>query len=77
MGISSVDLSDEEDGFGDSELTDTQEQDEGVADDLTTPINSRSGSGYCPGAAGDSRGYGSASLAEVLNGLPNLTAPAA
>ena len=34
MGVSSVDLSGEEDGFGDGELTDTQEQDEEVANDL-------------------------------------------
>ena len=37
MGVSSVDLSDEEDGFGDGELTDTQEHDEEVANDLRDP----------------------------------------
>ena len=43
IGISLVDLSDEEDGFGDGELTDAQEQDEEVANDLRDPIDSRSG----------------------------------
>ena len=68
---------DEEDGFEDGELTDTQEHVEEVANDLRHPIVSRSGYGDCPGVAGDSRGYGSASLTEVLNSLPNLTALAA
>ena len=76
-GISSVDLSNEEDGFGDGELTDTQDLDEEVANDLSNPILPISGSGNCPGVAGDSKGYGSASLTEVLNSLPNRAAPAA
>ena len=77
MGIPSVDLSGEEDGFGDRELTDTQDLDEEVADDLTNPVDSYFGSGNCFGVAGNSRGYGSASLAEVLNSLPNFAAPVA
>ena len=77
MGISSVDLFDKEDGFGDGELTDTQEHDEEVANDLRDTIDYQSGYGNCPGVAGDLRGYGSAGLAEVLNSMPNLTAPAA
>ena len=40
---SSVDLSDEEDGFGDKELTNTREHDEEVANDLRDPSDSRSG----------------------------------
>ena len=56
MGISSVDLSNEEDGFGDGELTDTHEQEDEVAINLSNPKYSRSGSGNCPGVAEDSMG---------------------
>ena len=62
-------------GFGDGELTDTQEHAEEVANDLKGSIDSHSGCGSYPGVAGDSRGCGSASLAEVLNSLPSLSAP--
>ena len=55
MGTSSLDLSEEEDGFGDGELTDTQEHEEEVANDLRGSIDSRSGYGSSPGVAGDSR----------------------
>ena len=77
MGITSVDISFEENGFGDGELTDTENPIEGVANDSATPLDSHSGSGIHPGAHQDSRGYGSANFAEVLNSLPNLAAPAA
>ena len=49
MGITSVDLSAEEDGFGDGELTDTENPIRGVADDSTTPVDSHPGSGIRPG----------------------------
>ena len=69
MGITSVDFSSEEDGFGDGELTDTENPIGRVADDSATPAGSHSGSGNRPGADKDSRGYGSSSLAEVPNSL--------
>ena len=73
-------------GLGTGELTDTEEQDEGVANDLTNSVESYSGSGNYLGVAGSSiilvlpetrGGTGVLVLAEVLNCLPNLTAPAA
>ena len=39
MGITSVDLSSEEDGFGKGELTDTENPITGVANDSTTPLD--------------------------------------
>ena len=47
--------------WGRGDLTDTQEHDDKIANKLRGPIDSRSGYGNCPGVAGDSRGYGSAS----------------
>ena len=63
-------LSEEEAGFGDRELTDTDNLDEGVANDLTNAADSYSGSGNCPGAAGDSRGYRSASFQPATQNQP-------
>ena len=42
-----------------------------------TPADSHSGSDFHPGADKDTRGYGSSSLAEVLNSLPTFCDPAA
>ena len=67
MGIISVDLSSEEDRFGDGELTDTENPISRVADDSGAPVESHFGIGSCSGAADRSRGHGSASLAEILN----------
>ena len=51
-----MDLSEGENGFGDGELTDTENLDEEVANDLTNIAGSQASSGSCPGAAGDSNG---------------------
>ena len=72
-----MDPASEEDRYGDGELTDAEVQRLGVADDSGAPVDSRSGIGSCPGAADSLRGIGSASLAEVPNGVPRLDAPAA
>ena len=48
VGISSVDLSSEEDRFGDKELTDTENPVEGVANNSGTPMDSHSGIGSRP-----------------------------
>ena len=77
MEVNSVDFSSEEDRFGDGELTDTGNPIDGVANDSGTPVDSHSGIGVCPGAAESLRGYGRVSLAEVLNRMPRLSAPAA
>ena len=62
-------------------MTATEEMEEGVANDSKTSTPIVSGSGNSPGADLDSRGYGSASLAECLNQnlsrVPFLAAPAA
>ena len=62
-------------------MTDTEGMEEGVANDSTTSTSIISGLGSCPGADLDSRGYGSASLMECLDGnlsrVPSLAAPAA
>ena len=80
MGISSVKTS-EGDRFGDGDVTDTEEMEEGAANDSITSTPIVSGSGNCPGANLDSRGYGSASLIECLNRnlirVPSLAALAA
>ena len=66
-------------GLGMGGMTDTEHPTRGVANGSTVQllVDSHLCFGNCPGVAGDSRGYGSASLVEVLNSLPNLTAPAA
>ena len=79
MGISLVQTP-EMDGLGDRNVTDTEENEQGVANDssVSTPIVS--GLGNRPGADLESRGYGNASLAECLDrlgGVPSLAAPAA
>ena len=66
MGISSVNPS-EEDRFGDWDVTDMEAVEEGVANDSMTPTSMFSGSGNCPGADVESRGYGRASLMECLD----------
>ena len=71
-GINSVDFSSEEEGFGDGELTDTENPIGKVADDSEMPIESHFGIGSHPGVADSSTGRGSASLMEILNGLPRL-----
>ena len=80
MGISSVSLS-EEDKLGDGEVADTEELGERVANDSIASRPTISGSGSCPGADVDSRGYGSASLIECLSlnlsRVPSLATPAA
>ena len=72
MGINSVDLSSEEDRFGDGGLTDTENPISRVANDSGTPVDSHSGIGSCPGAAESSRGFSNASLAEILDRMPRL-----
>ena len=70
MGISSANSS-ERDRFGDGDVTDTEEMEEGVANEPMTLTPIVSGSGNCPGAGLDLRGYGSASLIEcVLTEIP-------
>ena len=57
-------------------MTDTEEIEEEVANDLTSSVPTFLGVDNCPGVDGSSREYGSASLAEVLNSVPSLAAPA-
>ena len=76
MGLQPVGSSGE-DGFGDGELIETVNPDEAVNNVLISPANFNSALGNCPGAAGDSKGYGSASLLAVLNSSANSAAPAA
>ena len=64
MGISSANPS-EEDRLGDGDVTDTEGVEEGVANDSIASTPMISGSGTCPGADVDSRGYGGASLVAV------------
>ena len=77
MGFDSVDPASEEDRYGDGELTEAEVHPRGVADDSGIPVDSHSGIGSCPGAADSWRGIDCASLAEVLNRMPRLDAPAA
>ena len=77
MGIGAVDFSADEKGFGDGDLTDTENPAGRVADDSETPIESHSGIGSCLGVADSSRACGSASLMEIFSRLPKLNAPAA
>ena len=77
MGITSVDYSSEENGFGDGELINTENAIGGVANNSKTPVNSHSGSGIRPGVDKDSRRYGSATFVEIFNSLPNLAASSA
>ena len=67
-----MDISSEEDRFGDGELTDSEGPASGVADDLRMVSETHLGIGAPPGVVEGSRGIGSASLAEVLNRQPNL-----
>ena len=75
MGPSSLNSS-EEDRFGDGDVTDAEEMEEGVANDSMASTPMFSGSGNCPGADVELRGYGSASLMECLDrslsGVPSL-----
>ena len=61
MGISSVQPP-ERDRFGDGNVTDPEEIEQGVANDSTASTPIVSGLGNCPDADLDSRAYGSASL---------------
>ena len=56
MGITSVDFSSEEDGFGDGELTDAENPLGGVANDSAAPVDSHSSSAIRP-ADKDLRAY--------------------
>ena len=77
MRIDSVDPTSEEDRYGDEELTATENPISTVADDSGDPVDSHSGIGSCLGVADSSTGFGSASLAEVLNRMPRFDALAA
>ena len=70
MGIGSVKSTSEEDREGDWELTDPGTPRTRVFDDSGNPIDSR------PAAVENSKGYGSASLTEILNRMPRFDAPA-
>ena len=77
MGIDSVVPTSEEDRFGDGEASVSEIPNHGVADNSETPVDSHSGIGFCPGVVDSSRGGGTASLAEILHGMPRFDVPAA
>ena len=76
LGVSSAQPP-EKDRFGDGSAADTEEIEQGVANDPTASTPIVSGLGNCAGADLDSRGYGSASLTECLNRLSGVSSPAA
>ena len=56
-----------DDGVGDGEVTDTEDNEDGVAIGSTPSAPVLPASANCPGVDGTSRGFGSASLAAVLD----------